>query len=481
MTESTEQKGSLKRANSDEGNSGSAGPGESLEVAKAAAEQFLSDHPDISMIEALLPDCNGVLRGKWLPRNKLVKVFSGALKMPKSALGLDIWGRDVPELAFTHGDADGLCAPISGSLMPAPWSPGGRFGQVMLTMVNPDNSPYLGDAQQVLKHIVARYHARGWRPVVAAELEFSLVTWDGPRPTHSGERLHHSEPIGGNTYGMDSLQNNHALFEQIHHACDVQGLPFDGVVTESAPSQYEVNMRHVDDPVLAARQILMLKRIIKEIARQHELFASFMPKPFKDEAGNGMHMHCSIIDAEGNNIFNDGTDEGSTELRSAVAGCVTHMADSFAIFAPSFNAYRRFQSESHAPTTPSWGYENRTVAVRVPAGDERARRLEHRVAGADANPNLLFAIILAAALDGIENQMQPPAASTGDAYKADADDERLPLSMAEALQRFRSSSFARDALGPELQKMFALTKEQELEQFQREITDLEYHAYLERA
>jgi glutamine synthetase len=439
---------------------------------------FLRAHPEITMIEALLPDSNGVLRGKWVPRGKLAKVFKGELKFPKTALSLDIWGRDVEELVFASGDEDGVCRPIEGSLLPTPWSPRGRHGQLMLTMFKPDGNPYLGDARQVLKRVVSRYRARGWRPVVAAELEFSLLSFDGERPSHSGHRPFAGQPLGGNLYGLDVLQQNHQMLEKIHSACRIQNLPFDGVVKESAPSQYEINMQHVDNPVLAARQILMMKRIIKEIAQQHDLVASFMPKPFEDEAGNGLHVHCSVLDEEGRNIFDDGGPHGTVELQSAIGGCLQHMADSFALFAPSYNAYRRFQKGSHAPTMPNWGYENRTVAVRVPAGNSKARRIEHRVAGADANPYLLFAVILAAALDGIERGLSPGPPTSGDGYRDQTDE--LPVHMQDALRIFGKSSFISSALGPEMQRIFGLTKEQELEEFQRHITALEYHAYLER-
>jgi len=438
---------------------------------------FLRAHPEIRMIEALLPDSNGVLRGKWLPRAKLSKVYKGDLKFPKTALSLDIWGRDVEELVFESGDEDGVCLPIEGSLLPTPWSPGGRHGQLMLTMLRPNGEPFLGDPRQVLKRVVTRYHRRGWRPVVAAELEFSLLRWDGRHPHHSSQNPYRGEQIGGNLYGLDVLQQNRQMLEQIHRACQIQGLPFDGVVKESAPSQYEVNMRHVDSPVLAARQILMTKRVIKEIARQHDLVASFMPKPFASEAGNGLHLHCSVLDRAGNNVFDDGTDAGTTELRSAIAGCLRYMPDSFAIFAPSYNAYRRFQKGSHAPITPNWGYENRTVAVRVPAGGGKARRFEHRVAGADANPYLIMAVILAAALDGIEESLDPGPPVRGDGYQVD--DASLPLYMPEALQIFGDSAFISSALGPALQRSFGLTKTQELEEFDRHITSLEYHAYVE--
>jgi glutamine synthetase len=440
---------------------------------------FLRAHPGISMIEALMPDTNGVLRGKWVPRNKLAKVFKGEIKFPKAALSLDIWGRDVEELVLPYGDEDGVCRPIEGSLLSIPWSPGGRHGQLMLTMFRPDGTPYLGDPRQVLKRVVSRYHAYGWRPVVAAELEFSLLRWDGKRPKQSGGGSFRGEAIGGDMYGIDVLQQHNAMLEQIHRACDIQSLPFDGVVKETAPSQYEINMRHVDNPVLAARQILMMKRVIKEIAKQHGLVATFMPKPFEDEAGNGMHIHCSVLDKDGANIFDDGTERGTPELHHAIGGCLQHMPDSFALFAPSFNAYRRFQKGSHAPTTPNWGYENRTVAIRVPAGNPKTRRIEHRVAGADANPYLIFAVILAAALDGIERGLPPGVPIAGDAYSQELGD-LLPIYMQDALRLFGESSFISTALGPEMQKNFVLTKNQELTEFQRRVTSLEYHSYVER-
>lgn len=268
------------------------------------------------------------------------------------------------------------------------------------------------------------------------------------------------------------------MLEQIHRACQLQSLPFDGVVKESAPSQYEINMQHVDNPVLAAKQIIQMKRLIKGVAGKHGLVASFMAKPFEDEAGNGMHVHCSVLDERGVNIFDDGSDMGTELLRSAIAGCLDHMADSVAIFAPSFNAYRRFQPGCHAPTYPCWGYENRTVAVRVPAGSNSARRLEHRVAGADANPYLLFAVLLSAMLEGMKNELTPPLPVSGDGYAQEQ--ETLPVYIQDAVKKFSDSDFIRDNLGGELQRIYTLTKEQEIAEFRRRITDLEYQSYLEK-
>jgi glutamine synthetase len=442
------------------------------------ADWFLRAHPEITTVEALLPDCNGIMRGKWLPRHKLAKIFDGELKLPKTALSLDIWGRDVEELVFASGDADGICRPVEGSLLPTPWSAGGQHGQIMLSMFDADGSPYMGDPSHVLKQVVSRFKNAGWTPVVAAELEFSLVRWDNVVPIHTCPSPAGSQPVGGNMYGLDVLNQHQQMMEELRVACELQDLPFDGVVKESAPSQYEINMQHVPSPVLAAKQILMMKRLIKGVAHKHGLVASFMPKPFEDEAGNGMHVHCSVLDEQGNNIFDDGTEHGTPLLHHAIAGCLQHMADSMMVFSPGFNGYRRFQPGTHAPTYPSWGYENRTVAVRVPAGSHAARRLEHRVAGADCNPYLQFAVVLAAMFDGIEQRASPGKPTKGDGYSQKTGS--LPGYMHEALERFSGSEFIRTALGGELQRIFTLTKAQEVAEFRHRISLLEYQSYLER-
>lgn len=442
------------------------------------ADWFRRAHPEITTIEALLPDCNGVMRGKWVPRHKLKTIFEGELKLPKTALSLDIWGRDVEELVFASGDADGICRPVEGSLLPTPWAAGGRHGQIMLSMFNADGSPYGGDPRHVLKKVLTRYQQLGWRPVVAAELEFSLVRLDDSLPQHTCPAPTGGAPIGGNTYDLDLLNQHQTLLEDLRLACEIQDIPFDGVVKESAPSQYEINMQHVDNPVLAAKQILMMKRLIKGVVAKYDLIASFMPKPFENEAGNGLHVHCSVLDENGINIFDDGTEKGSPLLHSAIGGCLASMADSVAVLTPSFNGYRRFQPGCHAPTYPSWGYENRTVAVRVPAGRHAARRLEHRVAGADANPYLLFAVLLSAMLDGIEQNLSPGKPISGDGYAQEV--SILPAYMPDAVKLFSESDFIRNSLGDELQRIYTLTKQQEVEEFRKRITLLEYQSYLEK-
>lgn len=441
------------------------------------ADWFLRAHPDITTIEALLPDCNGIMRGKWLPRHNLAKVYQGEFKIPLGTMHLDIWGRDVDELMLETGDADGICRPIEGSLLPTPWTVDDSLGQVMLSLYRLDGSPYMGDPRHVLQRVLKRFHNAGWRPVVAAELEFSLVHYDRengqsvPRPACNS-------PIGGDMYGVESLQSNAALIQDIRKACERQQLPFDGLVKESAPSQYEINMQHIDNPVLAADQIQMFKRLIKGVAAKHGLLASFMAKPFENESGNGMHVHCSVLDEHGDNIFDDGSDLGSDTLRHAIGGCLQYMAESTAIFAPNFNSYRRFQSGSLAPTAPSWGYDNRTVSVRVPAGKNASRRLEHRLAGTDSNPYLVFAVLLAAMIDGIEQRIDPGQPLKGDGYEQTT--PSLPMYLPDAIEKFSASEFVKRNLGAELQRYFSLSKWQENNEFRNRISPLEYQSYLER-
>jgi glutamine synthetase len=200
-----------------------------------------------------------------------------------------------------------------------------------------------------------------------------------------------------------------------------------------------------------------------------------MAKPFAEQVGNGMHIHFSLLDQQGNNVFDNGTPEGSELLNHAVAGCLTTMADSMAIFAPNINSFRRMVPGCYAPLTANWGYENRSTAVRIPGGDHRAMRIEHRVAGADTNPYLTVAAILAGALYGIENKLQAPPAVVGDAGDIKP---TLPHFWNDAIGVFENSSFINEYLSEELQTNYARCKREEKHEFDSRVTLMEYDAYL---
>jgi glutamine synthetase len=261
---------------------------------------------------------------------------------------------------------------------------------------------------------MARFKALGLTPVVASEMEFYLLREEDDalgRPVHTQTDRVGGALASGQTYCIETMESMSEVMHGIRDACIAQGLPIDTLINESAPSQYEINLYHSPDALVAADQGMMLQRVIKGVARQQGLRATFMAKPFGDLAGNGMHVHCSLLDDQGNNAFDDGTGQGNALLRQAVAGCLATIEESMLLFAPNLNSYRRFQRGTHAPLAPSWGYENRTVSVRIPADSPGATRIEHRVAGADANPYLVIAAILGGMLHGIENKLEAPAPS----------------------------------------------------------------------
>lgn len=438
---------------------------------------FLQQHPEIKTIEVLLCDYNGRARGKLIGPENISKLYKGAFKLPVTALYLDIWGRDIEEIVFASGDADGVCLPVSGSLVQQPWRP--DTAQIQVTMATTQGKPDPSDPRNILQNIQQRFAQQGLTPVVALEMEFYLFQQnlnDKGEPVHTGVNLFGDTDLGGQPYDLDAMNANRDLWDELKAACAELGIPADTFVKEAAPSQYEINLNHVDNPLLAADHALMLKRTIRAICQKHGFMASFMAKPVGNEAGNGMHMHFSCLDNNGDNIYDNGTEQGSDQLRHAIAGLQQTMAASMAIFAPHLNSYRRFQAGCHAPLSPSWGYENRTVALRVPDSDNKARRIEHRVAGADANPYLVLATVLAGALYGLENKLQADAPITGNAYSVC--EPSLPQYWPDALKKFEQSDFVANQLGEDFQRIFALCKWQELNEFTSRVTPLEYDAYL---
>lgn len=438
---------------------------------------FLKAYPDVEMIEALITDCNGVARGKWIPRSKILPAMKDGLKLPKSALGLDIWGRDIPELAHANGDIDGYCEVVNDSLRPVLTPRGADQAQLIMTMNDENGAPYMGDPRQVLAKVLEGFTARNLKPCIAAELEFYLLPDPGSdRPLRSA--LDSLSTLGGNLYALNELDRHADMLDVLREAFAVQELPFEGIIKESAPAQFEINMAHSDDVLLLADQIIRIQRIVRRVAARCGLIASFMPKPLDDEAGNGMHIHCSLLEERGINVFNDGSEGGSPLLMQALAGCIAMMPDAMLIFAPSFNAYRRFQAGNHAPTVPTWGYDNRTTALRIPAAPPEATRIEHRVAGADANPYLAIAVVLAGILHGLENKLEPPAAITGNAWEMEHEHSDLPCLMNTAVDRFLNSALIEQYLSAEFRELFGKTKLQELREFQRRVTDFEIDSYL---
>lgn len=347
----------------------------------------------------------------------------------------------------------------------------------MLWMRQENGKPFPGDPRRALAEVAAKFKARGLTPVVATELEFYLFdpTEDHPQAPCSpvtGKRLDSDGALS-----LDELQHFDEFLNEVYDACELQGIPADAAISENGAGQFEINMRHVDDPLRAADDAVLFKRLVRGIARKHGFAATFMAKPYGDLAGSGFHVHFSLVDENGVNVFDNGGEEGTPLMLNAVAGLLATMQQNTLTFAPHENSYRRLLPGAHAPTNVAWGYENRTAAIRIPGGDHRARRIEHRVAGADANPYLVLTSILGGALLGIEQDMQPVAPITGDAYTMKLDN--LPLDWATAIDAFRKGPDVPGLFSARLQTMMVECKTQELRKFARQVTHFEYDTYLE--
>lgn len=439
--------------------------------------QYLAEHPETEIVEVVLSDLNGIYRGKWLPVDAVGKVLDGKFKMPLTAVACDVWGRDVPALCRQTGDGDGICEAIEETMRPLPWLER-PTAQMFLQLNTEQGEPWQFDPRVVLKSVAERYAAKGLTPVCAPELEFYLFREgrDGNgHPIIPTSRANGECRIGGQLYSTELMQENADLMHEIRDACGQMSVPLDGLLKELAPGQYELNLHHVNNPLDAADSAQLLKQVIKSVARRHGYIASFMAKPFGDRDGNGFHTHVSLLDSGGKNLFDDGTELGSDLLRNAIAGLADVMADSMLLLAPHRNSYRRLQRGVHGPLVPTWGYENRYVAIRIPNGEGAARRIEHRIAGADANPYLSLAVILAGILHGIENNLQADAPVVAIAEKPEA---VLPGNWETALQVFEKSEFIRKSLGAEFQRAMTAVKRVEQEQFLATVSPLEYDTYL---
>lgn len=452
----------------------------SPKLGSAEVESFLAAHPEISGVELLVPDGSGIIRGKRLAREALPKLYVDGVRLPGSIFALDCTGADVEEagLQWADGDADRVCWPVPGTLKPVPWHKR-PLGQVLLTMHEEDGRPFFADPRQVLNGVLERYRRDGLTPVIAVELEFYLIdrelTPDGrPRPPVS--------PVTGlrekatQTYGMARLSEFDEFFATVETAAAMQGIPAEAAVSEAAPAQYEINLKHVPDALVAADHGVLLKRLVKGVAANVGFDATFMAKPFADHPGNGLHIHFSLLDQAGHNVFDDGTQQGSDMLRHAIGGLIETMAESMAILAPNANSYRRFQVGSYAPTAAVWAYNNRTTALRIPSGAGLARRIEHRVGGADANIYLAVAAVLAGAHYGIVNRIDPGKPITGNAYSQV--DSTLPTTWHEALRAFDEAEILPQYLGADFCRVHSKCRWSERRTFHSVVSNLEYEWYL---
>ncbi len=452
----------------------------------AEAVQFLDANPQVQFVEVIFTALSGVPRGKRLRRHEVMAVFEMGRFLPGSVLVCDVTGQDCEDtgLVWEDGDADRLARPAPGTLVLAPWL-GDDVAQVLTSFYELDGTPNDLDPREILRGVIGRFAADGLTPVVACELEYYLL--DAMRAADGGLQLARpmrggARPTQHDVYSLDGLEAYSPFLRDLWAAADIQGVPLEGAISEYAPGQLELTLKHGPDALRAGDEAVMYKRIAKGVALNHGCEATFMAKPFADRAGNGLHLHVSVNDEAGSNIFASEAPVGTPALRHAIGGMRATLADGMAIFAPNANSYRRFRANSYAPVAPTWGVNNRTVSLRVPAGPPNSRHIEHRVAGADANPYLALAAMLAGVHHGLTQKIEPGPAVVGDGYAAAAkSQERLPATWFSAVDRFEASQIMRDYLGERFVRMFAIVKRTEQDRFFAQVTSADHDWYLKTA
>ncbi|MDJ0684568.1 MAG: glutamine synthetase family protein [Alphaproteobacteria bacterium] len=449
---------------------------------------FLDAHPEVEAIELLAPDMNGLLRGKRLQREAFPKLLSEGVRMPGSIYLLDSQGQNAMTLPYgsADGDPDFAVFGAAGTLSMVPWA-ARPTAQVLGSMVLEDGAPWFADPRHILSAAAAPLQAMGLTPVAAIELEFYLLS---PRLSRDGAarpaRMADLKITPGQVQvlSMEDVGDYDALLADIAAACNAQGLKADVTTAEYGPGQFEINLTHVADPVSACDRAVLFKRLVKSVARKHGVVASFMAKPFAEHAGSGLHVHLSLIDTEGRNIFAhpDGAIDPDcglpidARLRHAIGGLRETMAESIAIMAPNANSYRRFRNDSFAPINRAWGVDNRTVSLRIPRSDPDALRIEHRAAGADANPYLALAAILAGVHYGLTNKIDPGPMEIGNAYERPPG--RLPLRWERALDAFEDGAILKSTLGAQYHAAYLGAKQWDSEQHHAVIPRHDYEWYM---
>ena len=448
----------------------------------AEAEAFLATHPEIEAFDIILHDANGVGRGKIIRRHELLGFYNNGRHLPISILGLDICGEDVHEtgLIWDQGDGDLLAWPIPGTLVALHGTTPPR-GEVFMSMYSLDGVPMTSDPRHALQRQVDALAAEGLHPSGAFELEFFLLD---PKPGADGKMQPARDVLDGRAsrktevYSVDHLHGMLPLFSDVYAGAAKAGIKAETLISEYAPGQYELTLHYRTDVMQAADDLIRLKRIVRAQARAHGVVACFMAKPNENYAGSGMHFHVSMMDEAGRNVFVE-AEEGvwNPLILHALGGLRQTMGESMLVFAPHANSWRRFASQSYAPVSPTWGVNNRSVALRIPAGDIKARRIEHRPAGVDSNPYLVAATVLAGIRHGMAGKIDPGAETTGNGYE-DASDILIPLDWRQAIEAAKASAFLKDALGEDMHRTFVAIKAAEYGRVMRTVSEVDFDLYL---
>jgi len=421
---------------------------------------------EIEDVEAFVPDMAGSARGKVVPADKF---GSGQMKMPEAIFGQTISGNYVANKQNVE-DRDMLLVPDPTTLRPVPWATD-PAASVFLDCFHNDGSPVDTSPRGVLRSVLGKYEAKGWVPVVAPEVEFYLLN------AHSDPNAEAEPPEGRlgwtegarQPYSIDTMNDFDPFINDLYKYCEDQRIRIDTLSQEMGPAQFEINFLH-GDAVDLADQVFLFKRTVREVAIEHEMHATFLAKPMAEEAGSALHVHQSVVDKSGKNIFTMDDGNASELFYGYLGGLQTYMPDAMLVFAPYVNSYRRFLDPWSSPVNLAWAIDNRTVGFRVPDAEPENRRVENRLAGSDVNPYLVIAATLACGYLGMIEGLKPAEPTEGSAY---GEDFSLHRHIYVAIEALRESKAMRSILGDNFVELYCALKEDEYREFQEIITPWE--------
>ena len=435
------------------------------------AARWLRDR-GIEDIECITPDLAGVARGKMMPSSKFTSNTS--LALPSAIYRHTISGEypeETESFRYEPRDSDLKLVPDLSTLSVVPWETD-PTAQVICDIVSADGEEVPYTPRNVLKRIMKLYHDRGWKPIVAPEIEFYLVAKndDPDYPLHPPKGRSGRAILGGQGYSIAGINEFDELIDDIYHFSEKQGLEIDTLIHEEGPAQLEINLRH-GNPIELADQVFMFKRTIREAAMKHGIYATFMAKPMQGQAGSAMHIHQSVIHEDtGKNVFSNPDGSPSKEFFHFIGGMQKYVPSALCMLAPYVNSYRRLTPDMSCPVNNAWGYDNRTTAFRVPVSDPQARRVENRLPSSDANPYLALAASLACGLLGIMKEIEPTAPTEDSANEGSID---LPRGLLEAVALMEDEPAFEEVFGREFIGLYAGVKRGEFETFMQVISPWE--------
>ncbi len=429
---------------------------------------YLKGHR-LDEVECVIADLPGIARGKAVPASKFAR--QSEFFLPNSIYFQTITG-DWGDAAGPEGfvEPDMILKPDMSTATAAPWT-GDWTLQVIHDAYDRKGAEIPFAPRNLLKNIVKLYEDKGWTPIVAPEMEFYLVAPN----LDPGQSI---QPMMGRSgrpaaarqaYSMSAVDEFGPVIDDIYDFAEAQGFEIDGITQEGGAGQLEINLRH-GDPVRLADEVFYFKRLIREAALKHKCFATFMAKPIEGEPGSAMHIHHSVIDAQGRNIFSDEKGNETPAFFNFIGGLQAHLPSAIAVLAPYVNSYRRYVKDHAAPINLAWARDNRTTGIRIPISSPAARRVENRLAGMDCNPYLGIAASLACGYLGLTQGNQPTEPFDGDAYKADED---IPRDLYSALELFGAAKELGAILGEEFVRVYSVVKRAEYDEFLQVISPWE--------